>query len=127
MRADNCRPGFTLMEVMVAMALIAIVLTSVYHLFSQAADMGTREDFHTIAPMLAQEIMALAQDDPDGGPERDNGAFTDDFRGFIWQWERRPAFLEDLGETGERFMQIEVTIAHDSLPDTFNLRAYRLW
>jgi general secretion pathway protein I len=127
MRADTCCPGFTLMEVMVAMALIAIVLTSVYHLFSQAAYMGTREDFQTVAPMLAREIMARAQADSEGDPGRDNGAFEDAFRGFVWQWERRPAPLENLGETGMRVMQIDVTIAHDSLADSYHLQAYRLW
>ncbi|MBW2583428.1 MAG: prepilin-type N-terminal cleavage/methylation domain-containing protein, partial [Deltaproteobacteria bacterium] len=50
--------GFTLLEVMVAMAIMAIVLVSVYRMHAQTLAMNTANRFYTQAPMLAQGKLA---------------------------------------------------------------------
>jgi len=50
--------GFTLLEVMVALAVMSIVLVSVYRMHSQSLTMNTAARFYTLAPMLAQGKMA---------------------------------------------------------------------
>jgi prepilin-type N-terminal cleavage/methylation domain-containing protein len=50
----NISSGFTLLEVMVAMAIMAIVLVSVYRMHSQTLTMNMAARFYTQAPMVAQ-------------------------------------------------------------------------
>ena len=50
--------GFTLLEVMVSVAIMSIVLVSVYRLHSQSLTMNTEARFYTQAPMLAQSKLA---------------------------------------------------------------------
>ena len=50
--------GFTLLEVMVAMAIMAIVLVSVYRMHSQTLTMNSASRFYTLAPLLAQSKLA---------------------------------------------------------------------
>ncbi|MCU0593194.1 MAG: prepilin-type N-terminal cleavage/methylation domain-containing protein, partial [Desulfobacterales bacterium] len=45
--------GFTLLEVMVALGIMAIVLVSVYRLHSQTLAMSVESRFYTQAPLLA--------------------------------------------------------------------------
>ena len=63
--------GFTLLEVMVALAVMAIVLVSVYRMHSQSLTMNTAARFYTLAPMLAQGKMAEQE-------VLSSGAFTGD-------------------------------------------------
>jgi len=49
--------AFTLLEVMVAMAIMAIVLVSVYRMHSQTLTMNTASRFYTQAPMLGQSTV----------------------------------------------------------------------
>ena len=48
------RRGFTLLEVMVAVAIVAIALSAVYKLYSQAFDMNQSARFYTTATLLAE-------------------------------------------------------------------------
>jgi len=50
--------GFSLLEVLVALVLVAIVLISVYRLYSQSILMDRRARFDTVAPQLARLKLA---------------------------------------------------------------------
>mgnify|MGYP002725722123 CR=1 FL=1 len=50
--------GFTLLEIMVAVAIIAIAFTSVLKLHSQTVAMNIASNFHVKAPLLARKVMA---------------------------------------------------------------------
>jgi general secretion pathway protein I len=50
--------GFTLLEIMVAVAVIAIAVTAVLSLHSQTLTMNIAKNFHTHAPLLARKIIA---------------------------------------------------------------------
>ena len=77
--------GFTLLEVMVAVAIIAIALTTLFGSQSQSVSLACESRFYTTAPLLAQEKMAelvvagLADVNVDSG---DCGA---DFPGYRWR------------------------------------------
>ena len=43
--------GFTLLEVMIALAVMSIVLVSVYRMHSQSLTMNTAARFYTLAPL----------------------------------------------------------------------------
>ncbi|MGB9498427.1 MAG: type II secretion system minor pseudopilin GspI [Dissulfuribacterales bacterium] len=76
--------GFTLLEVMVALSIIAIVLVSIMRLQGQTIFMNETIRFYTIAPLLAQSKMAEISEDPLAGIS-DSGDFGTDFSGYTWE------------------------------------------
>jgi len=50
--------GFTLLEIMVAIAIMAIALTSVLKLYTQTVAMNMASNFYAKAPLLAQKIIS---------------------------------------------------------------------
>ena len=50
--------GFTLLEIMVAVAIIAIAFTSVLKLHTQTVAMNIASNFYAKAPLLAQKIIS---------------------------------------------------------------------
>lgn len=70
--------GFTLLEMMVAVSVMAIALTSVYKLHAQTIRMNSIARFNTIAPLLAQERIALIDSQPIKDASDDSGDFEDD-------------------------------------------------
>ncbi len=50
--------GFTLLEVMVAVAIIAIAFTSVLKLHTQTISMNMAANFYAKAPLLAQKLIS---------------------------------------------------------------------
>jgi general secretion pathway protein I len=73
--------GFTLLEVMIAMAILAITLVAVYQSQSQSISMAGNSRFLTTASLLAQSRMV--EIDAAAG----NGDFGEDFPDYRWQVE----------------------------------------
>ena len=59
MRAENA--GFTLLEVMIAMSILAMALVAVLQMQSQNVSMSSDSRFRTMASLLAQSKMAEAE------------------------------------------------------------------
>jgi general secretion pathway protein I len=76
--------GFTLLEVMMAVALMAIALTAVFGSQSQSLSMAIDAKFNTIAPFLAQSKMAEIEAEECENMASDSGDFEDDFAGYRW-------------------------------------------
>jgi general secretion pathway protein I len=70
-----CAAGFTLLEVMVALAIIAIALVPLMRLHLLSLDATMRAQGLTTAVLLAQEHMALLPLFPEAGEEQ--GGFDD--------------------------------------------------
>jgi general secretion pathway protein I len=79
--------GFTLLEVMIAMAILAIALVAVYQSQSQSISMAGSSRFLTTASLLAQGRMA----EIDAANPREiasgNGDFGEAFPDYQWQVE----------------------------------------
>ena len=114
--------GFSLLEVMVAMAIMAIVLVAVYRMHSQTLSMAAASQFQTEAPLLAQRKLAEleASEDAIGS---DSGDFGDDFAGYSWNVEVEDVVSEALGEISQDLKRIDLTVSSDA--GTFELRTYR--
>jgi len=76
--------GFTLLEVMVALSIIAIVLVSIMRLQGQTIFMNETIRFYTIAPLLAQSKMSEISQDPLADIS-DSGDSGTDFPGYTWE------------------------------------------
>ena len=76
--------GFTLLEIMVALSIIAIVLVSVYRMHAQTVSMNNEVRFYATAPMLAQIKMAQIESESLEDMGDDSGDFGDEFPDYRW-------------------------------------------
>lgn len=117
--------GFTLLEVMVAMAVLAIVLVSVYRMHSQTLTLNTAARFYTQAPLLAQKKMAEVTTPSSGIFASDSGDFGENFPGYSWQVSATDVSSELLGEVADDFKRIDVTVAYHNNQFSYRLTTYR--
>jgi general secretion pathway protein I len=118
--------GFTLLEVLIAMAIMAIVLVSVYRLHSQTLSMVTANRFYTQAPMLAQSKMAQLEAAPSAMVSGDSGDFGEKFPGYSWSVSTEDVSSEALGEVAGDLKRIDVTVTLNENEYGYSIRSYRL-
>ena len=112
--------GFTLLEVMIAMAILAITLVAVFQSQSQSISMAGSSRFLTTASLLSQskmtEIEALDMKDV----KTENGDFGEGFPDYIWRVEVKDTELENV-------KKIEMTVTHNRMTRNNNylLELYR--
>jgi general secretion pathway protein I len=120
------RSGFTLLEVLVAMTIMALVVLAVFRLNAQTIFVHHDARFKALAPFLAQsKIEALARQslsDISG----DNGDFGDRWPGYTWRLEVEDVFVEPLGEVTKNLKRIDVTITLNN-EYTYHLSAHRFF
>ena len=82
----NQQDGFTLLEVMIAVAILAIALTVIYGSQSQSLSLAAEAKFNTRAAFLLQQKLAELES---GSVElqSDEGDFGEEYPGFRWQVE----------------------------------------
>ena len=120
--------GFTLLEVMIAVAVLTIALTAVLGLQSRSVTLAAESRFHTTAALLAQEKMAEMAV---LGMERlssDDGDFGDVFPGYAWRVTVQNVNLPGVELMKGRLKQIdlEVTCGEGELY-RYALRLYRFF
>ena len=118
--------GFTLLEVLIAVAIMAIVLVSVYRLHSQTLSMASATRFYTQAPMLAQGIMAQLETTPADAVSGDSGDFGDKFPGYSWEVSIEEVSSEMLGVIADNLKQFNITVSLNENEYQYRVRAYRL-
>ena len=97
--------GFTLMEVMIAMAILAIALVAVFQLLSQSISMSTESRFMTTAALLAQSKMVESEVVTTLTNHKEDGDFGPDYPQYTWRLE--------VGDTQlAQFKKIEVTVTN---------------
>ncbi len=80
--------GFTLLEVLVAVAVIAVAFTGILGVVGQAADSAGSLRDRTYAMWLAQNRLVQHQLEKDW-PSISTKTGTSDFAGDEWQWEEQ--------------------------------------
>ena len=117
--------GFTLLEVMVAMAIMAIVLVSVYRMHSQTLTMNMAARFYTQAPMLAQSKLAQLESASSGEITGDSGDFGEKFPGYTWSISSEEVSSEALGEIAADLKRIDMKVSFNGDEYSYNVRTYR--
>jgi general secretion pathway protein I len=84
---QNKAAGFTLLEVMVAMAILAMSLAGVYQLQSQSISMATESRFRTSAALLAQSKMTDMEAAATLRNRSEDGDFGPDYPQYSWRLE----------------------------------------
>jgi len=106
-------PGFTLLEVMIAMSIIAIAFTSLFGSQSRSLSLAAEAKFNTVAALLVQEKFA----EYEAGLiplESDEGDFGEAFPGFTWQSEVGEVDLgqlEGISDLEPPLQRVELTVS----------------
>lgn len=119
--------GFTLLEIMVAISIIAIALVSVYRMHSQTITMNFAARFYTTAPMLAQLKIAELETKSVEELTNDSGDFGEDYSGFRWDVVVDDVESESLGSAAKDLKRIDVTVSFNIDEFTYDLRTYRIY
>ena len=117
--------GFTLLEVMVALAVMSIVLVSVYRMHSQSLVMNTAARFYTQAPMLAQSKMVELEALSSTVFPEESGDFGEEFPGYSWKASMADVTAEILGEVAEDLKRVDISVSFNENQFVYNLRTYR--
>jgi general secretion pathway protein I len=113
--------GFTLLEVMIAMAILAIALVAVYQSQSQSISMAGSSHFLTTASLLAQSRMAEIDAAEPRNITTGSGNFGDDFPDYQWQ-------VEIVGTEIDFLKKIVLTVTNDRMTvrNTYSLTLYKV-
>ena len=120
--------GFTLLEVMIAVAVLAIALVAVLGLQSRTLTLAAESRFHTTAALLAQGKMAEMAVADLKALSSDSGGFGDEFSGYAWRLSVQDADLPGLEKVKGRLKRIdlEVTCGEGDIY-RYDLRLYRFF
>ena len=117
--------GFTLLEIIVSISIIAVVLTAIYRMHFQTISADQIARFHVIAPLLAQKRMALIERAGFTDVANESGDFGDKFPGFTWSASINDIESEILGNVAGDLKKIDVTVSYND-DWTYSIRTYRL-
>ncbi len=107
---DKCF-GYTLLEVMVAIAIIATALTAVLGSQSQGLSLASEAKFNTTAAFLAQSKMAEMESEDLQDLTSDAGDFGDDFPDYRWDMKVSDATVIEPEKGGDYLKQIDLAIS----------------
>jgi general secretion pathway protein I len=118
--------GFTILEVMVALAVLSIALTGIYRLHGQTMVMSGNARFYTLAPMLAQAKLSEIEHQDYSALATSSGEYGEEYPGYQWalQFEDVPTDL--FTEKYYHLTRIDIDISQNE-ENHYNLRTYRFF
>jgi general secretion pathway protein I len=109
--ATLARSGFTLVEVLVALAIIAVALAAGFRSVAQSADSATALKSRTLALWVAQNRLAAAQLESPAPPAGERTG-TDTQAGAAFSWRETVS-----GTPNPAFRKIEIEVGDAARPD----------
>jgi general secretion pathway protein I len=117
--------GFTLLEIMVSLAVIALVLVSIYRLHAQTIAMNVDARFYATAPFLAQWKISELEDKTGKELVDDSGDFGVDHPGYNWTVKVQEVESEPLGDYAKNLIKIDVAVSLNDTGMSYGVRTYR--
>jgi len=121
--------GFTLLEVMIAMAILAIALTSLFGSQTTSVALAAETRFNIQAPLLARMQLARFQSKED--IVSDSGDFDDEFPGFKWELQVEDAVFQEseiasLEQLNDKLQHLILIVRWGDELYTYQLDSYQL-
>lgn len=101
--------GFTLLEIMIAVAIIAIALTALLGSQSQSVYFANSAKFETMATLLAQSKMSELVLEDSFSLSSNSGDFGDDFPGYAWKATVNDIVIEGI-DVSDYLKQIDLVV-----------------
>ena len=120
------KPGFTFIEVLMAVSILAILLVGVHKLQSQMVSMNQTTQFFTLAPLLAQSQMAEMERRNFKDIQKDSGDFGGAYPGYVWSLSMKTLESEVLKKLAYPMKKIDVSVSFNKGERTYRLRTYRV-
>jgi len=118
--------GFTLLEVMVAMAFIAVTLVAVLDAQSGSLSRACEAKFNTTAALLAQEKISELETAKAEDLISDSGDFGDDFPDYYWKITIEEPSVEGPENISDHLKQIDLTVSWgEDTVYSYHLKLYR--
>ena len=118
--------GFTFLEVMVAVAILAITLTAVLGSQSQSVSLASEARFYTTVTLLAQGKMAEIEAKDLDTLSSDSGDFGEDFPGYTWEVTVGNVYLDYPENVSDHLRQVTLTLSwEESEHYQYSLKTYR--
>ena len=114
--------GFSLLEVMIAVALIAIALTTLLGSQAQSVSYANSAKFETMAALLAQSKMSEITVQDADSLSSDSGDFGDDYPGYAWEATVSDISIEGLDTISNYLKQVDLTVTWGVYK--YNIRLY---
>ena len=115
--------GFTLLEGIIAVAIIAIALTTLLGSQSQSVSFANSAKFETMAALLAQSKMSEITLQKKDALASDSGDFGDDYPGYSWDVTVSDISIEGVYSISDYLKQIDLTVTWGTF--SYNLRLYQ--
>ena len=113
--------GFTLLEVMVSLAIISLTLTMILSLLNRSAAIHMSSEQSTIGILLAQEILVKTELRGTPSVGQTKGDFGQKFQNFRWSQDVKSTLFPQVRE-----VIIHVFWGSTSTPESVNLSTYVL-
>lgn len=123
------KQGFTLLEVMIAVSIMAIALVALFGSQSRSLSQATEAHFNVVAPMLASGKLAELKADT-SAPNNDDGDFGDEYPGYTWEIEAENAIFDSpdaLGNLEKPLQKVELTVSWSETRYSYILTYYGHW
>ncbi|TMG80965.1 MAG: type II secretion system protein GspI [Betaproteobacteria bacterium] len=109
--STSLRTGFTLVEVLVALAIVAVALAAGFRSVAQSAESATALKGRTLALWVAQNQLAAAQLETPG-PAIGEREGSESQAGALFTWHETV-----IGTPNPAFRRVEITVTDASRPD----------
>ena len=120
--------GFTLLEIMVSIAVLALVMVTLFRLQSGTIKLADHGKFNSLAPFLARQQLAALERELDS-PPRLTGAFGDDYQGYEWSAVIKNADFEEPAIISEKqfgnFKRIDLEITYSNKGRSYKITSWR--
>ena len=112
---------------MVALAVLAIALTSIYRLQGQTMMMSASARFYSLAPQLARMKLAEIERQEFRDIVGGTGNFDQDYPGYTWVLGIEELTTDLITSRQYHLARIDITISHNNDENSYQMRTYRFY
>ncbi len=120
--------GFTLLEVMISVSIIALIFVSLFRMQAGTIELASASKFDTIAPLLAASLLVKVEQDIVNWSEY-KGDFGENFPKIEWTCEILDSSFVELDfiseENQENFKKIQIEIKDVSKQRSYKISTWR--